>query len=249
MVAAFAREPSCPVCSRYDYEERILERVLRNEMAMDNLLAEIRKTNAEVKAGLKEDKTELATAMTAIKKAQADMKSMLDDAIQGGLINITVAVTSMTTNTSEAITRMEKENKILKDQLVIPTIYFYARTAASSTVSQTVVYTAVEVNEGQGYDPATGRFTVSVPGLYAFTVQYCLSNMYEAWLEIVNKKKTLQRSSMKDKSGTYPCVSMQVFTKADVSDQIWVQSTSGSNSQLYTDSFRYTSFSGALIHL
>ncbi|XP_052237412.1 complement C1q-like protein 3 [Dreissena polymorpha] len=227
--------------------------------------------------------------MTAIKKAQADMKSMLDDAIQGGLINITVAVTSMTTNTSEAITRMEKENKILKDQLddaiqgglltiskavsamttntsvaitqtereqmiikdqlVIPTIYFYARTAASSTVSQTVVYTAVEVNEGQGYDPATGRFTVSVPGLYAFTVQYCLSNMYEAWLEIVNKKKTLQRSSMKDKSGTYPCVSMQVFTKADVSDQIWVQSTSGSNSQLYTDSFRYTSFSGALIHL
>ncbi|KAH3869496.1 hypothetical protein DPMN_032665 [Dreissena polymorpha] len=137
------------------------------------------------------------------------------------------------------------------DQLVIPVIYFYARLpAGSSSVSQgqTVVYTVVEVNEGQGYDSATGRFTVSVPGLYAFAVQTCIPAKQDIWLEIVNQNKTLQRASFNERSTAYPCVSMHVFTKADVSDQIWVKAAY-SNSQLYSDAYRYTSFSGTLVHL
>ncbi|KAH3869495.1 hypothetical protein DPMN_032664 [Dreissena polymorpha] len=77
---------------------------------MDNLLAEIRQTNAEVK-------TELATAKIAMQMTQSDMKSILDDAIQGGLLNISNALSSMTTNTSMAIQQMEKETKIMKGKL------------------------------------------------------------------------------------------------------------------------------------
>ncbi|KAH3807467.1 hypothetical protein DPMN_135807 [Dreissena polymorpha] len=106
-------------------------------------------------------------------------------------------------------------------------IYFYARTPASSSLSlsKTVIYTHVEVNDGQGYSSTNGRFTVSVPGLYAFTVQYCLNSGDQALLEIVDQKKTLQRAAFGDRGNNDPCVSMHVFTKDDVSDQMWVQTS------------------------
>ncbi|KAH3755705.1 hypothetical protein DPMN_190403 [Dreissena polymorpha] len=237
MVAAFAREPSCPVCSRYDYEERILERVLRNEMAIDNLLAEIRQTNAEVKAALnmiKEDKTEIASA------------------IQGGLLTISKAVSAMTTNTSVAITQMERENKILKDQLVIPQVHFFARIAEGQLIispGQNIIFTNAQINEGQGYDVASGKFTVSVPGLYAFAVQYCVRPNQNGYIDIVNQGTILQRSLFEKNSAGPKCVSMQAFTRAAISDQIWVKSGTVSSSDLHGNIYMFKSFSGVLIHV
>ncbi|KAH3809845.1 hypothetical protein DPMN_138225 [Dreissena polymorpha] len=34
-LATVAREPACPACSRYDFEERLLERDLRNELVIE----------------------------------------------------------------------------------------------------------------------------------------------------------------------------------------------------------------------
>ncbi|KAH3755699.1 uncharacterized protein LOC127848814 [Dreissena polymorpha] len=250
-VAAFAREPSCPVCSRYDYEERILERVLTNELDMKNMVKEIRETNAKVEAALnvfQEDKTELATAMIKLTKTQDEMKLKLDDAINGALLNISKAVAEMTTNTSGAITLVQKENKILKDQLVVPVIYFYARTPAQLTMTpgHDVIFTSVNVNEGQGYNPSNGRFTVSVAGLYVFTVQHCIQYVKYSDLEIVHQGKTLQRAVYQDGDSLNSCSAMQAFTMATMADQIWVKTTGACF--FFEDSIRYTSFSGALIH-
>ncbi|KAH3859892.1 hypothetical protein DPMN_102713 [Dreissena polymorpha] len=54
IVATSAREPSSPICSKYDYEERLLERVIRNELALETTLKEILKTNANVVDALKQ---------------------------------------------------------------------------------------------------------------------------------------------------------------------------------------------------
>ncbi|KAH3787905.1 hypothetical protein DPMN_166036 [Dreissena polymorpha] len=40
---------------------------------------------------------------------------------------------------------------------------------------QDVVFPTVDVNEGQGYEPSSGKFTTSIPGMYLFSVQYCVS--------------------------------------------------------------------------
>ncbi|KAH3807427.1 hypothetical protein DPMN_135768 [Dreissena polymorpha] len=207
-------------------------------MAMDNLLAEIRQTNAEVNAALnmiKEDKTELASA------------------IQGGLLTISKAVSAMTTNTSVAITQMERENKILKDQLVIPQVHFFVRIAEGPlTLSpgQDIIFKKTEINEGQGYDVASGKFTVSVPGLYAFAVQYCVDPHQGGYIDIVKQGTILQRSlSDKKSSNAYQCMFMQAFTRAAISDQIWVKSGTHSSSHLYDNSNMFTSFSGVLIHV
>ncbi|KAH3755670.1 hypothetical protein DPMN_190368 [Dreissena polymorpha] len=46
-VIAFAAEPACQVCTRYHYEELLLERVLRNELALKQTLKDIKETSTK----------------------------------------------------------------------------------------------------------------------------------------------------------------------------------------------------------
>ncbi|KAH3755665.1 hypothetical protein DPMN_190363 [Dreissena polymorpha] len=62
------------------------------------------------------------------------------------------------------------------------------------TTGKDVIFTAVNVNEGQGYNRSNGRFTVSVAGLYVLTVQYCIQDAKWSDLEIVHEGRTLQRA-------------------------------------------------------
>ncbi|KAH3755667.1 hypothetical protein DPMN_190365 [Dreissena polymorpha] len=187
--------------------------------------------NAKVEAAMKvlqEDKTELANAMIKLTKTQDDMTLKLNDAIDGALLNISKAVAEMTTYTSGDITLVQKENKILKDKLVVPVKYFYVQTPAELTITTTgkdVIFTAVNVNEGQGYNRPNGRFTVSVPGLYVFTVQHCIQYARYSALEIVHQGKTLQRAVYEQSDNVHSCSSMQAFTMAAMAVQIWVKTT------------------------
>ncbi|XP_052218356.1 uncharacterized protein LOC127835978 [Dreissena polymorpha] len=244
------KEPSSPACSRYDFEEKLLERVLRNELAIETMLKEIRETNLNVKSTL-----------GALDKSKDDMDSKLTNAIRSGMTQISDLTqnASMTIseikkeaallkqNASMTISEIKKEAALLKDQLSIPTVYFHAYTPADYSLDsgQDVVYTAVRVNEGQGYDQNTGRFTVSIPGLYAFTVHFCANPSQYAQLSIVRDGTAIQNSYFHATTG-HQCVSMQAFYKLALSMKIWVEAYS--TSSLFNSGY-YNSFSGVLLHL
>ncbi|KAH3805392.1 hypothetical protein DPMN_133695 [Dreissena polymorpha] len=264
IVATCAREPSSLICSRYDYEERLLERVLRNELALETTLNEIMKTNAKVVDALtqlEDAKTKVDSTLAVMEKKQIEMKSQLADFISNAsyIMNSTLvanvgalveASSQIKENASVTVQQLVKEVNILKDQLKVPTINFRACiTTYSTDVSSglDVIFHTVEENVGQGYDPASGKFTASVPGMYLFSVQYCVYTKKNVHLEIVHQGKTLQRSANYDNASDYPCVTMQVSTVVAMGHQVWVRSTGSST--LYADSQRYTSFSGTLIHV
>ncbi|KAH3689788.1 collagen alpha-1(X) chain-like [Dreissena polymorpha] len=157
----------------------------------------------------------------------------------------------MTQNTSITGLQLKKETEILKDQLTIPFIYFHAYTPADFSLDQGqgVVYTHARINEGQGYDPKTGIFTVSVPGLYLFTVQYCVYASTNAYFAIVHQGTRIQPSFTQYVTSNFATFSMQVFVRAAMSNQIWVESYHA-KTQLSTCFFGVeNSFSGALIHM
>ncbi|KAH3812912.1 hypothetical protein DPMN_141355 [Dreissena polymorpha] len=52
-VTALAAEPACPVCSRHHYEAMMLERVIRNELALEQTLKDIKDTNTNVVVALR----------------------------------------------------------------------------------------------------------------------------------------------------------------------------------------------------
>ncbi|KAH3755707.1 hypothetical protein DPMN_190405 [Dreissena polymorpha] len=136
-------------------------------------------------------------------------------------------------------------------ELVIPQVHFFVRITENPLTpssEQIIIFKNAQINEGQGYDVASGKFTVSVPGLYAFVVQFCVgpSQSESGYIDIVKQGTILQRS-LCEKSVGYQCTSMQAFTRAAISDQIWVRSARFS-SYVYDNTDMYTSFSGVLIH-
>ncbi|KAH3805344.1 uncharacterized protein LOC127834040 [Dreissena polymorpha] len=260
IVAMCAREPSSPICSKYDYEERLLERVIKNEFALETTLKDILKTNANVVDALKQledGKMQVESSLAVMEKRQMEMETRLADFItnSSNVMNSTLAAMFETSsqikqNASVTAQQLVNEVRVLKDSLKVPTIYFRARITASSTdlsSGQDVVFPIVEVNEGQGYDPSTGKFTASISGMYLFTVQYCVYGKKHVEIEIVHGGRTLQRSTNYDFAGNYPCLTMQISAALAFGDLVWARSHGSST--FYASSNRYTIFAGTLIHV
>ncbi|KAH3859893.1 hypothetical protein DPMN_102714 [Dreissena polymorpha] len=261
----------------YEYEERLLERVLRNEIGLENTLKDSVKTHSKVEDALQQlgdSKVLIKSTLGAMKEKQATMDLTLREFMENLTrhVNSTLttsvnnfeskhealalksstlvsdAIVELTQNVSATIQRVTNLQEKLKAQSIIPTI-FYARLASDANLvsNQDVVFPTVTVNEGQGYNPGTGRFTASVPGIYLFSVQICVLYEKYAYLEIVQQGTTLQRSVFSDKSGHHSCVTMQAAARVASGDQIWLRATS--SCYFIADSLRYTSFLGALIHV
>ncbi|KAH3809847.1 hypothetical protein DPMN_138227 [Dreissena polymorpha] len=212
------------------------------------LAASKEEMDTEIKATLHVSLKNMSDSLAFMKHLHAEMGTQLNDVINTSMINISDAVAKMTENSSKTGLQLNKDIDILKEQLTISSIYFHAFNVAeySFDTSQIVVYTTVRVNEGQCYDLKTGRFTVSVPGLYVFTVHYDVGPSARAYLAIVHQGAKKQESYIHHTSNDYESASMQVFIKVAKSDQIWVQAQQGSN--LYS-STTYNSFTGVLIHV
>ncbi|KAH3846345.1 hypothetical protein DPMN_088646 [Dreissena polymorpha] len=143
ILTTFAREPSCPAFSRYDFEERLLERVIRNELVIETMLKEIRET---VKV-IKEDRSKLEESLNGLEKMnteinreikgalqgglknmsdsdlmermQEEMRTKVDDAVKTAKINISEAVADLILNASMTVLKMNKENELLKGTILI----------------------------------------------------------------------------------------------------------------------------------
>ncbi|KAH3693248.1 hypothetical protein DPMN_192652 [Dreissena polymorpha] len=142
---------------------------------------------------------------------------------------------------------------IISEQSV-PLVIFHALLHTGITKhrlpgNQAVAFKTVLVNEGRGYDPATGNFMASVAGVYMFTVQYCPDANSYVYLEITHEGKPLQRSKHFNKD-TEVCVSMQAFAKVAMGEKVWVRSLSSGDIWLYQrESYQWNSFAGFLVHL
>ncbi|KAH3693257.1 hypothetical protein DPMN_192661 [Dreissena polymorpha] len=250
-----AAEPSCPVCSKYDYEVSLLERVLSNELALKHTLDKISKTHAKVEDTLKAiqgENVKLNDAMTALEVKKKEMDERLKSSINSGITNVSETIFEMKTNVQVLVAKTEKELNAMKEQIVVPLVIFHALLHTDGikhplTSNKVVAFKTVLVNEGRGYDPATGNFTASVAGVYMFTVQYCTYTASYSYLEITHEGKPLQRSYHYDKDSA-ACVSMQAFAKVAMGEKVWVRSLSSGDLYHYGDNM-WSSFAGFLVHL
>ncbi|KAH3693251.1 hypothetical protein DPMN_192655 [Dreissena polymorpha] len=295
-----ATEPSCPVCSKYEYEVSLLERVLSNEPALKNTLDKISETHAKVEDTLKAiqgenvklndamtalevkkkemderlkalnntlDKTsethakvkdtlkaiqggnvKLNDTMTALEVKKTEMDERLKSSINSGILNVSETISEMKTNVQVLVAKTEKELNAMKEQIV-PLVIFHAllQTDIILFVNLAVAFKTVLVNEGRGYDPATGHFTASVAGVYMFTLQYCTYVASSIYLEITHEGKPLQRSYHYDKD-SYACTSMQAYAKVSMGEKVWVRSIS-SGDLYHHEGYMWNSFAGFLVHL
>ncbi|XP_052761752.1 uncharacterized protein LOC128204375 [Mya arenaria] len=250
--ATLASEPSCPACSKYDYEEKVLERMIRMEFAFEKVMNENKAVSKTVEQDLtciKEENERLHATVDALKDQQEQAERRLISLMYEVEKNQSSALENVVTEANNTLKQISAAFNDIKDQVIIPAVYFHARSPPTRSLStgEVIVYSTVETNQGNGYSATTGKFTAPTRGLYLLVTHTCTPPNKYSLLQIVKEGSVLIASNRYD--AAYGCLSSQVFVQLDAGESVWIQcSSGGSNTQLFENSSYWTSFGGALIH-
>ncbi|XP_052787701.1 complement C1q-like protein 2 [Mya arenaria] len=240
-----ASEPTCPACSKYDYEEKMLERMIRMEFAFEKLDEKLEQNLNK----LKEEKARLQEIVDDLKDQQEQAESRLVSLMEEVERNQSSTLKMVVDNSNSTLEQISAAYNNIKEQVLIPAVYFHARSPQTSSLStgEIIVYKTGEINQGNGYSATTGKFTAPVQGLYMFFMHTCTNTNKYGYLQIVKDGLNLIANDQHETTGI-TCSSSQVFVNLDIGENVWVQCTV-IGSQLYHDeAHRWTSFGGALIH-
>ncbi|XP_052761739.1 uncharacterized protein LOC128204363 [Mya arenaria] len=249
-----ASEPSCPECSKYDYEEKVLERMIRMEFAFEKVLKEnkaVSKTVEQDLTRIKEDNERLQATVDVFQDQQEQAERRLVSLMEEIERNQSSTLEKIVSNSNTTLEQTIAAFNDIKDQTATPLVYFNAHFPQTTSLStgEVIVYKTVESNQGSGYSATTGKFTAPERGLYLFFMHTCTYSTIYSYLQIVKDGSVLIKSVQYEKDAATSS-SSQVFVQLDVGETVWVQcATGGSTSQLDENhSYRWTSFGGALIH-
>ncbi|XP_045206954.2 uncharacterized protein LOC123559205 [Mercenaria mercenaria] len=241
-----------PVCSRFDYEEKLLEKMVRSEIKLEQMVEEMKKTKESV-----------ATIATNMQQRAENMES--NSIRLQGLTNETLTrfgediskeKNKLTALLTKALTRFtediaEEKNKLtaLAEKMTpVPVVAFNARRSSTVTVSSggTVVFDTVLMNEREGYDRAAGIFTAPHNGLYYFAAHVCNQGNTGVNYAIVVDNNQITSSTQYDNDNVYSCSSVNTVVMMKSADRAWIKCLSSSN--FHHDAHRWNSFVGSLLN-
>ncbi|XP_060604825.1 uncharacterized protein LOC132757532 [Ruditapes philippinarum] len=243
-----------PVCSKFSYEEKLLEKMIRTEIKVETMQNEIKNT----------EETVLNTLLD-IEKTAAENQNKIDDfrnnltgeigtqfeELQEKEELFEVKFEELKNNFKK---EMKNEVNILaetKKTILQPTVTFLAHDVKDLILDRTheiLVFQKVIANEGSGYNNATGVFTASIEGVYLFTVHVCAS--YKKYSTIgLALDGTFVSKSINYNSQGYSCGSVSAIVPMENGRQVWVASTYGSTGHVLAgeDTYVMNTFSGVLI--
>ena len=102
----------------------------------------------------------------------------------------------------------------------------------------------VITNNGNGYDPSTGKFTASKKGTYVFSINVISYSTNYVFFDIVQNGMSKVRT-YSDNSASYQTGTNMAVLVLEKGDSVWVKRYSGKS--YYTDSVPTTTFSGFLL--
>ncbi|KAL4222482.1 Complement C1q-like protein 2 [Mactra antiquata] len=215
-----------PQCSKFDYEEKTLAKMIRTEILVEQVMSDI-----------KQLKQQTNDAVTSMEK----LKTELRESIQ-----------SM--HAENALKFEEYNNTIMKwkDRIEIkPDVVYLAKdpTTQSPSHGSAIIFGTTMYDESQSYDNSSGTFTAPVAGVYAFTAQMCLNpgSYTFIYYEIVANGKKVSNSLTYDKDTNF-CNTAQSFVALDNGQTVHVSALSTSAVPLRQNHvYEWCTFSGILI--
>ncbi|XP_038075633.1 uncharacterized protein LOC119743302 [Patiria miniata] len=120
------------------------------------------------------------------------------------------------------------------------------RTTSVTGGGDVIIFDNIESNVGDGYDSQSGVFSCSIPGVYFFTTS--LQRIESSVHPYVHLKKNGERIfGIYDSHGYRHQSSNSAVLVLATGDRVWLEFGSG-NRGIYSDSNKYSFFSGFLIH-
>ncbi|XP_060597396.1 heavy metal-binding protein HIP-like [Ruditapes philippinarum] len=243
-----AREP---VCSKFAYEEQLLEKMIRTEIKVETMVNEIKKTENNVISTLGDIKQTVTDMFADMKGNITDEMLKRSDEIKRREESFKKLFEETRTNLTSDMEAKREELTQLQGKLERPPIAFHAHHVTNlvlDTSDEIVIFTKSVINEGTGYDTSTGIFTAPVGGLYQFDVHICALNGNYAFIGLLLEGKIIALDSSYAES-YYTCSTFGAIVRVRSGEKVWVKSTSSaSNRQLGQDSVRMNTFSGVLVN-
>ncbi|XP_060554036.1 complement C1q and tumor necrosis factor-related protein 9A-like [Ruditapes philippinarum] len=224
-----------PHCSKYDFEEKVLEKMVRMEFQMERMKSEMEQTVKSVDRKLNEMDEKQAKLSYTIKTTQEVLSEKIE---------------AQHNKTTEVIETKLKELPSLKDQIVTPTVAFKARLNAhtAAPAGQVIVFPTVLFNEGDAYSSQTGKFTATTNGTYLFTIAFCVLPNKHLKVDIMVDGVAYTKTYIKD-TDDVDCHTGDTVAVLKHGQSVWVQPYgSSSGNIIYPSSGYWHTFSGVLLH-
>ncbi|XP_053387817.1 uncharacterized protein LOC123542069 [Mercenaria mercenaria] len=204
-------------CSKFPYEEQLLEKMIRVEAKVEKWDTELSKFEESVLSVLEHRKEEM---QRQLKRFSQEYNKLKQD-----------------------ISTSERPDT--------PIIAFNAYTTEGGDYikDKVIVFPHVLLNEGSGYNPDTGYFTVPATGagLYHFTTHVCQFGGQFMAFSIIQGDQIIALSTVyEDRDNS--CNSASAPAKLEIGERVNVQSTYNA-SRLFSNTHRWPSFMGYFIHL
>ncbi|XP_060554169.1 uncharacterized protein LOC132715199 [Ruditapes philippinarum] len=243
-----------PMCSKFAYDEQLLEKMIRQEIKVEMMQNDIKKTQEAVSITLEEIKKTSVEVSKTLESLQNNATEVIKGIIRDKEINEEILRKTFEEQRNNFTTDMEEGRKMLKElseNMKKPSVAFFAHNVVDRKLDmtdKTIIFTTATTNEGSGYDTSTGIFTTPVGGLYQFIVNYCTYNKQHSPLALVLSGNVIARSSDYE-ADYYTCSSFFAVIRVKSSEKIWVKCLAGySGRSLYKDSWMMNSFAGILIN-
>ncbi|XP_072048228.1 uncharacterized protein [Amphiura filiformis] len=106
-------------------------------------------------------------------------------------------------------------------------------------------FNVIHTNVGDDFDTTSGRFTCEIPGIYMFT--YSIGTYTSGPLIYLMKNEVIINGMYRQDENLHDTVSNTAVLQLDAGEQVWLKCFY-SGRQIYSDSNRYTTFSGVILH-
>ncbi|XP_053374251.1 uncharacterized protein LOC128546876 [Mercenaria mercenaria] len=208
-----------PECSRFHYEEKTLEKMIKTEIYVDKIKSEteiMQQRMSEKLDGIQED---WEKTKNELNDAKADSRNAVEEIKESF-------------STIQAVGFMALDIK---------------KTAISN--GETLVFSTTHFDVGSSYNNETGIFVAPVAGIYMFALHLCLTENKYIYFEIdTTKGPTLKSRFINDGSSYYGCQTATAVAELGIKEHVWIKSgTSFSTGTLWEAPTMRNSFSGALI--
>lgn len=215
-------EPRC--YSRFDYEEKLMEKTVKNDIQMKEVMDKLERTLTTVEA----KKLEFDETNKELKAFVKDFKAQ---------------------TTAEILKEIESTIGTMGKRRQ-PAVLFNVRDMKNKRPAEgtTLLFNIIQQNIGDYYDQDTGIFTAPVNGTYLFSAQICTSDDKWGRVKIVVNGERVQSITNYNNAASYTTTSGTTVQLLEEGGQVWVIQDYQTGD--YKDGSRYgwNQFSGVLIH-
>ncbi|KAL4218187.1 hypothetical protein ACF0H5_022923 [Mactra antiquata] len=249
-----ALELSDMKCTKFSYEEQLLEKVIRLELFVDTMEKKMKSTLNTVLKQLAKFQGEipldgmLADAPTTTEFSEVDEKTI--DIIQKKMLqNIDERFYAFKNETIPQLNKRSMRLLRLEEKLNTPNIAFNAINVMKSPAKKRdpVIFTELLLNDGAGYNPQSGYFIAPVAGVYQFNSQLCASKSEDLEYAIKVEERRVIAGEFRAPPDALDgkCTSFWAHAIVRRGQKVSVQ---GWNAKLFNNDNDWNSFSGALIY-